>query len=146
MIYRHRIGLAAVAALAIACSDDATQPSTRPGPADITGSWSVGIGVPVPGVLFALSLRDSAQIISGTGTWANEAGPSGTLVANGTAAGDSLHLRIVYLPGPAFGGLKPDTAQLDGMLKTHDRIDGILRRGSFPPSTIQLVRVMPVEP
>ena len=100
----------------------------------------------IPGVSFALSLRDSGQVVSGTGTWTNEAGPSGTLAANGTAAGDSLHLRIIYLPNPSFVGLKPDTAQLDGALTTRDRIDGTLRRGSFPPSTIQLVRVMPVEP
>ena len=86
------------------------------------------------------------QVVTGTGSWANEAGPNGTLVANGTAADDAVHLQIIYVPNASFVGLKPDTAQLDGILTTHDRIDGTLRRGSFPPSTIQLVRVMPGEP
>jgi hypothetical protein len=146
MTDKHRIPLLAIAALAIACSDDTTQPSLKPGPTDLTGAWSVGLGGTVPGVLFALSLRDSGQVVTGTGTWANEAGPNGTLVANGTAADDAVHLRIIYLPNALFVGLKPDTAQLDGVLTTHDRIDGTLRRGSLPPSTIQLVRTMPVEP
>jgi hypothetical protein len=146
MTGRNRKALFALATLAMACSDDTTQPSMPPGLADITGSWSIGFGVTIPGVQFALSLRDSGPVVTGTGTWANEAGPSGTLVANGTAAVDSLHLRIVYLVNPSFGGLKPDTAQLDGVLATKNRIDGTLRRGSLPPSTIQLVRVMPVQP
>jgi len=129
------------ALLAAGCSHDTTQPSDRPDPSDVTGSWTENFGVTIPGVQFHLALRDSAQVVTGTGSWANEAGPSGSLVASGTAIVDSIHLRIIYVPNPTFVGLKPDTAQLEAVLTTRDRIDGTLRRSSLPPSTIQLVRL-----
>ena len=136
----------AAALLVVACSHDTTQPSTRPGPSDVTGSWTENLGVTIPGVRFLLALRNSGQIVTGTGSWENEAGPSGALVANGTAIDDSLHLRIIYMPNLAADGLKPDTAQLDAVLTTRDRIDGTLRRSTLPTSTIQLVRVKAGDP
>ena len=71
---------------------------------------------------------------------------TGALVVNGSAIADSLHLQIIYVPNAVFVGLKPDTAQLEGVLTTRDRIDGTLRRMSFGPSTIQLVRVKVGDP
>jgi len=136
-----RFALPIAVFLAAACSHDTTQPSTQPGPSDVTGSWTENFGVTIPGVQFLLALHDSGSVVVGTGTWANEAGPSGSLVANGTAVKDSIHLQVIYVPNATFGGLKPDTAQLEGVLTTHDRIDGTLRRSSLPQSTIQLVRV-----
>lgn len=141
MTKQNRFALIAAAFLAAACSHDTTEPSDRPGPADVTGSWTENFGVSIPGVQFLLALRDSGQVVTGTGTWENEAGPSGSLVATGTAIADSIHLRVIYVPNPVFVTLKPDTAQLEAVLTTRDRIDGTLRRSSFPPSTIQLVRV-----
>src|SRR6476619_3849968 len=146
MTRQNRFALLAAAFLAAACSHDTTQPADRPGPTDVTGSWSEAFGVTIPGVQFLLALRDSASFVTGTGTWANEAGPSGSLVARGTAIADSIHLQVIYVPNPALTTLKPDTAQLEAVLTTHDRIDGTLRRGSFPTSTIQLVRVRAGEP
>jgi hypothetical protein len=64
-------------------------------------------------VQFLLALHDSAGVVTGTGNWANEAGPSGSLVPRGTATVDSIHLQIIYVPNPAFTTLKPDTAQLE---------------------------------
>jgi len=147
MTTRDALALLAAAFLAAACSHDTTtRPSDRPGPSDVTGSWTEPFGVTVPGVHFLLALRDSGNVVTGTGSWANEAGPSGSLVASGTADADSIHLRVIYVPNPAFTTLKPDTAQLEGVLTTHDRIDGTLRRGAFPPSTIQLVRIRAGDP
>jgi len=141
MTNRKRLSLIGGLMLAAACSHDTTPPSERPGPSDVNGSWGENFGVTIPGVQFVLALRDSASIVTGSGTWENEAGPSGSLVPSGTAIADSIHLQIIYVPNPAFVGLKPDTARLDAVLTTHDRIDGTLRRGSLPPSTIQLVRL-----
>lgn len=138
--------LAAGIVLAAACSHDVTQPSDGPGPSDFTGSWTQNLGVSVPGVQFLLALRDSGQAVTGTGTWANEAGPSGALVANGTPVGDSAHLQIIYVPNPSFVGLKPDTAKLDAVLTTRDQIDGTLRRGSLPPVTMRLIRLKVGDP
>jgi hypothetical protein len=142
---RNRFALLS-AALLVACSTETTQPADQPGPSDVTGSWTQNFGVSVPGVQFLLALRDSGSVVTGTGTWANEAGPSGSLAADGTALNDSIHLRVIYVPNPTLVGLKPDTAQLEGVLTTHDRIDGTLRRGSLPPSTVQLVRVKVGDP
>jgi hypothetical protein len=141
MTNRNCLALLAAAVTALACSHDTTQPSIRPGPADVTGSWTENLGVTIPGVEFLLVLRDSASVVSGTGTWENEAGPSGSLVARGTAITDSIHLQIIYVPNPVFVGTQPDTAQLEAVLTTRDRIDGTLHREGLPPSTIQLVRV-----
>jgi hypothetical protein len=141
-----RLALIGAALVAAACSHDTTQPSDNPEQNDVTGSWTENFGVTIPGVQFLLALRDSASVVTGTGTWENEAGPSGALVASGTAIADSIHLRIIYVPNPTFIGLKPDTAQLEAVLTTRDRIDGTLRRGSFPPSTVQLVRVKVGDP
>ena len=143
---KQRLALLGTALVAAACSHDTTQPSDTPGPNDVTGSWTENFGVTIPGVQFLLSLRDSASVVTGTGTWENEAGPSGALAAKGTAIADSIHLQIIYIPNPTFVGLKPDTAQLDAVLTTRDRIDGTLRRGSLPPSTVQLVRVRVGDP
>lgn len=146
MTTRTTLIVVAAALLGVGCSRDTTQPPTRPGPSDVTGSWTENFGVTIPGVQFLLALQDSGQIVTGTGFWENEAGPSGTLVANGTALDDSLHLRIIYMPNIAAGGLRPDTAQLDAVLTTRDRIDGTLRRSTLPMSTIQLVRVRAGDP
>jgi len=140
MTKRNHIALALAAILIAACAHDSSSPETRPGPSDVSGSWGQKFGTTIPGVQFLLALRDSQQVVTGTGTWANEAGPSGSLVASGTAIADSIHLRIIYVPNPTFVGLKPDTAQLEAVLTTRDRIDGTLRR-SFGPSTIELVRL-----
>jgi len=146
MTRQNRFALLAAVFLAAACSHDTTQPADHPGPSDVTGSWTEQFGVTIPGVQFLLALHDSAGVVTGTGNWANEAGPSGSLVPRGTATVDSIHLQIIYVPNPAFTTLKPDTAQLEAVLTTHDRIDGTLRRGSLPPSTIQLVRVRAGDP
>ena len=146
MMNKHRLALLAGVLVASACSHDTTQPSNPPGPNDVTGSWTENLGVTIPGVQFLLALRDSASVVTGTGTWANEAGPSGALAAKGSAIADSIHLQVIYLPNPTFVGLKPDTAQLEAVLTTRDRIDGTLRRGSFPPSSVQLVRVRAGDP
>jgi hypothetical protein len=146
MTNRKLLALIGGLALAAACSHDTTQPSERPGPTDVTGSWGEKFEVTIPGVQFLLALRDSASIVTGSGTWENEAGPSGSLVPSGTAIADSIHLQIIYVPNPAFVGMKPDTARLDAVLTTRDRIDGTLRRSSLPPSTIQLVRLKVGDP
>src|SRR5689334_23360322 len=126
---KNRLVLLAAVLVASACSHDTTQPSDAPEPNDVTGSWTENFGVTIPGVQFLLALRDSASVVTGTGTWANEAGPSGALAAKGSAIADSIHLQVIYIPNPTFVGLRPDTAQLEAVLTTRDRIDGTLRRG-----------------
>jgi len=104
-------------------------------PADLNGMWGEDFGTQVhPGDAFSIGLRDSADVVTGQGSFAGEAGPYGMLDLFGTAHSDSVHLRIVFTPNVAFPQLKPDTAQFEGVLTTPDRIDGTLIRFGTPQS------------
>ena len=117
----------AVACTLAACSGDGL---TRATPADLNGMWTQDFGNNfIPGISFVIGLSESAGAVTGSGSYAGEAAPYGQLAANGTAAGDSVHLRVIYTPNPTvFPQLAPDTAQFDGVLTTRDHIDGMLMR------------------
>lgn len=135
----RQIGAAAVL-FATACAGDVP---TLPTPIDhdAEGSWERSTdGLPAAGNLFVVTLRESAGAIVGTGTYAGEAGPQGSLAVNGTIAHDSLRLAIVFIPDPVLLPLlKPDTGQFVGVLTTRDRIDGALTVRQIP-SPLSLVR------
>jgi hypothetical protein len=130
-----------------ACSHDA---STSLQPAvdhDAEGSWAPDNGgAIIPGNSWIVALRESSGTVTGTGSFAGEAGPFGALEVTGTVANDSVHLRIVYVYEPTvFTHLVPDTAQFDGLLVSRDRIDGRLGRdGGF--TTFRLLRAVPYDP
>ena len=112
-------------------------------PGDVTGSWGQDFGPTlVPVNSFVMALQNAGDAVTGTGSYAGEAGPYGTLAVSGTAKGDSVHLQIVFVPEPTvFPQLKPDTAHLEGALTTHDRIDATLvRAGSTFPFTLVRLR------
>lgn len=122
----YHIVLAATVLLCAACSSD-----TAPTPLvdqDAQGSWELDTrGAVIPGISFFLTLGESAGVITGTGTFTGEAAPFGTLAANGPAANDSLHLRIIYIYDPTtFPQLAPDTAQFQGALIDVNHIQGQL--------------------
>lgn len=134
--------LCALAGVAGACSGDMFHPT----PADVTGSWEEDFGpTPVPGNSFLMSLVDNAGDVTGSGGYAGEAGPFGTLAVSGTSKGDSLHLRIVYVPSPTvFPQLAPDTAYFDGTFTARDRIRATLvRRGTTQPFSVVRVQTAP---
>ena len=122
-----------------ACSDALAPHGTA---TDLNGMWSEDFGSDVvPGFSFAVGLRESADVVTGQGSYAGEAGPYGMLGIAGAAHGDSVHLRIVYVPNVVvFPHLAPDTAQFDGVLTTRDRIDGMLSRAGSSQS-FSLVRL-----
>lgn len=88
-----------------------------------------------------MSLAESSGVVTGTGTFAGEAGPFGSLAVSGTVANSALRLQIIYNLEPhAFPNSRPDTAQFVGTLVAADTIDGQLTRdGSTGP--LQLVRL-----
>ena len=78
-----------------------------------------------------MSLRDSAGVVSGVGTFAGEAGPQGALELLGLVQNDSVHLQVVYLFDSQFGQAKPDTGTLTGLLVATDSMDvAIMNAGS----------------
>ena len=122
-----------------ACSDALSPHGTA---TDLNGMWSEDFGSDVhAGFAFSFGLRDSADVVSGQGSYAGEAGPYGMLDISGTAHTDSVHLRIIYIPNVVFPQLAQDTAQFDGVLTTRDRIDGTLIRAGSSRS-FSLVRLL----
>ena len=126
-----------------ACSgNESSEPIPPAVDHDAQGSWGPNNGgVVIPGNSFLISIAESAGTIAGTGSFAGEAGPYGSLVVSGTVANDSLHMRIIYVFEPhVFPQLQPDTAQFVGRLSNRDQIDGLLtRRGVTSP--LGLVRL-----
>ena len=139
---RHAIG-AAISACALlgACSRDAT-PLFVPPPVDhdVEGSWRPNDAGPSGG-FFLVVLSESSGTVSGSGSFAGEAGPFGGLAESGSIASGSLRLQIVYKFDPTtFPNLPPDTAQFVGVLASRDTVNGNLTRDGFT-SALTLVRV-----
>jgi hypothetical protein len=135
--------LCALAGAVGGCSGDLFHPT----PADVTGTWGEEFSpTTVAGNSFLMTLTDNAGDVTGFGGYAGEAGPFGQLAVTGAYKGDSLHLRIVYVPSPTtFPQLKPDTATLDGVFTSRDRIRGTLVRfGSAQAFSVVRVQQDPV--
>ena len=109
-----------------ACATE-TAPRFVPTAHDVQASWSA---TPTfPGNSFVMALQESSGTVTGTGTFAGEAGPFGALAISGSATPDSVHLQIVYKFDPIFNTLRQDTAQFSGALVTLDSLRGTLTRG-----------------
>jgi hypothetical protein len=107
---------------------------------DLQGSWGQNAGALPPGNEFIMALTESAGTVTGTGTFAGEAGPFGALAVSGTVARDTVHLQVIYNFDPQFSGLHPDTAQFSGVLFAQDTIAGALVRGGTADS-VRYVRL-----
>jgi hypothetical protein len=141
MKYQSRIFGCLLACAIAGCSDHITYPLGTA--ADVTGSWGEDFGSKLfPGNSFLMALQNSGDQVTGTGSYAGEAGPYGGLVVSGTAVGDSVHLQVVFVPNATtFPQLPPDTAHFEGMLITRDRIDGTLVRFGATSTPFTLVRL-----
>lgn len=122
-------GLLLVASLA--CHRSAATGPGDGGQADsrLNGRWW-GI-VNFPGISLIMSLSTSGTTVTGTGTYAIEAGRSGTLTVSGTAAASRVKLDIAFDVGTS--------AQFEGNLVSSDTLSGHLKHGppeSLPPSLL----------
>ena len=134
---RTVIGMCALAAGCAASST--TSPRVPPTDHDLQGSW--GQPFMLAGNSFLMSLTESSGVVTGTGSFAGEAGPYGGLVVSGTIAAEAVRLQIIYNFEPhLFPTLGPDTAQFIGTLVTKDSVAGQLtHRGQT--GALQLVRL-----
>lgn len=128
----------ALAALAGCSSTDATGPIT-PIDAAVNGTWNEALPVSAVGNSLQWTLRDSSGVITGTGRWAGEAGPFGTLSLNGAVAGDSVRFNITFVPDTIFKGLPPSTGRFVGVLSAVDEMSGDLTRAGNT-SSVRFVR------
>jgi CBS domain-containing protein len=144
-IYRLLIGAVIATAGCSTDSNRVTGPVPPPPDEAIEGSWGLDPAVVDPGSEFLMSLRDSAGVVSGTGTFAGEAGPFGGLRVSGVVQNDSVHLLVVYVLDPSFGTFPGDTGRLAGLLTARDTLDATITQGGFTRA-VRLTRLQIANP
>lgn len=105
--------------LAIGCSG--AEPFT--GPAVIDGRWAEPFSF--PGSFLGFDVTSTGSVVSGSGSYAGEAGPFGTLSVTGTVDGIAVHLDLTFteeLPRPGH----TVTDHFDGVFTSFDVIEGSL--------------------
>lgn len=106
-----------LALLAVGCSG--ADPFT--GPAVIDGRWAEPFSF--PGSSLGFDVTSSGSTVSGSGSYAGEAGPFGSLTVTGTVSGIEVHLDLTFteqLPRPG----NTTTEHFDGMFTSFDVIEG----------------------
>lgn len=85
-------------------------------PADVQGTWTAEFGLPGPSI--ELDLRQLDGTVTGSGTYAIEAGRSGTLVVSGSYAWPRITLSIAYDYGRAetYTGTVLDSRHMTGIM------------------------------
>jgi hypothetical protein len=99
----HRpLAAALLLAVSAACSNpvDPTNPNSVA--AELRGTWSRDFGVPGVSTVFVISVQDLT--VSGTGTFADEAGPSGTLSLSGQVTTGQMGGPLVQIDFPQSDG------------------------------------------
>jgi len=92
------------------------------GPASINGRWGLS-GVSVPGNFFEMDLTSAGSTVSGSGSYAGEAGPFGTLAVAGTVDGPTVHLDLTFTEQlPRVGNTATD--HFDGHFTSANVIEG----------------------
>jgi hypothetical protein len=92
------------------------------GPASIDGRWGLP-GVSVPGNSFEMDLTSTSSAVSGSGSYAGEAGPFGTLAVAGTVDGLVVHLDLTFneqLPRPGHTTME----HFDGQFTSANVLEG----------------------
>jgi hypothetical protein len=134
-ISRHLVVALALAGGA-ACSSPLDLTDPRVVAVELRGTWSQTFDVPGMSFVFQLTVQDTT--IAGTGTFAGEAGPSGTLSLTGQVAtvqigGPLVEIDFTRSDGVVFhfNGTLRDTDLLTGSLwTTSDPVTAEFRRTS----------------
>lgn len=86
----------ALAAGVLACSSESLTQSESIA-VRLAGTWSAAFDIPGNSLILLLSAHDAT--VTGTGTFAGEAGPSGTLTVDGKVTGATIDLDMLYDSG-----------------------------------------------
>jgi hypothetical protein len=106
-----------LALVAVGCSG--AEPFT--GPASINGRWAEPFSF--PGSFLGFDLTSTGSTVSGTGNYAGEAGPFGTLSVAGTVDGIAVHLDLTFTEqAPRAGHTMIE--HFDGTFTSFDVIEG----------------------
>jgi hypothetical protein len=119
--YRQLVVAALVLAVSAACSNAVDLKDPNVVASELRGTWSRDFGAPGSSTVFVISVQDLT--VTGTGTFANEAGPSGTLSLSGQVTtqqmgGARVQLDFAQTDGFTghFGGSLTNTNTLDGIV------------------------------
>jgi hypothetical protein len=102
------------AVLLAACGGASDQSGAVTEPATLAGTWAMRAAQ--PGVVLTFSLNQSGASVSGTGHYAVEAGPAGSVDVAGNARPDGATLTLHYADGrsASFEAQLSATNQLTG--------------------------------
>ena len=89
---RFFVALTLVAA-ALGCGADSTLDSQSVA-VRLRGTWAEPIEIPGSSLVMVLSTSDT--VVTGTGTFSGEAGPSGTLTVAGTISGTTINFDVTF--------------------------------------------------
>ena len=135
------IALVALACLS-ACSAFLTDPTGSALESAVKGQWIAT--QTIAGNFLGFTLGGTDTTLTGAGTFAGEAGPSGTVSITGVVSGKSVTLHFVYTA--VMPAASTNTARFVGTLEA-DRLSGSMKygpeAGSQPESAILFNRVVP---
>lgn len=103
----------------------------------IDGSWAEVESI--PGNALTMTLTSSGSSVTGSGAFAGEAGPSGTVAVTGSTSGSAVHLDLVLTQSAPFTG--PATRErFDGKVGA-TKLRGTLTdvTGSTPGTPVSVV-------
>lgn len=95
----HRLMLAAAILGSVACGSS-VGPNSNVVASELPGTWSQNLDVPGSERVMMLSVNDTT--VSGTGSWADEAGPAGNLTVTGYINGAQIVLQIAQDDGIVY--------------------------------------------
>ena len=107
------------------CTGNVAAPSDSSLASAVQGEWVAE--QTVPGNFLGFTLQAADATVTGTGVFAGEAGPSGTVAIVGAATQSTLTLRFTYtatVPAPATS-----VARFVGSLDASDRLVGSFKYG-----------------
>ena len=126
-----------------ACSSSTTDPTGRALASAVGGQWIAA--QTIAGNFLGFTLAGTDTTITGSGTFAGEAGPSGTVSLSGTVSGKTVTLHFVYTA--VRPSASTNTARFVGTLDG-DKLSGSIKygpeAGSQPESPILFNRVIPL--
>ena len=123
---RYLLG-ALLLAVGAACSNPADLTDPTVVAAELQGTWSRDFSLPGMSTVFVISVQDLT--VSGTGTFAGEAGPSGTLSLSGQVTTQQLGGPLVHIDFTQSNGI---VGHFSGSLTDANSLSGSLWYSSDP--------------
>jgi hypothetical protein len=118
---RRQLVAALVLAVAAACSNPVDLNDPNVVALELRGTWSRSFDIPGNSTVFVISVQDLT--VTGSGTFAGEAGPSGTLALTGQVTTQQMGRPLVQIDFAQsdgfvghFTGVLTDTNSLDGIV------------------------------